>query len=384
MRVLLEGYRLTKIHNLGGIDALWRNLTFQLLHLAPPENQFVILSAFLKRKHTATLHEFRTLGAELRHWWAAPQWLDRLGRFGMKAEWLAGTHDIVHIPEPVWHFRGKGRLVVNFNDVMYRLFPQYLEPEWVDRLERGTQDLVQRATYWLCISEHTRDQLIEHYGVPRGRTGVITLGVEDAFHGAGDDEDAVKTVRNKFKLLNKPYFLFLGSVEPKKNLSVLLDAFALALNKGLRAELAVAGRAGLRSELVRDKVAQSPQLKNNVKFLGFVDQEDLPYLLGGARTMVLPSRYEGFGIPVVESMAAGTPVFCSDRGAMPEVAGGAAKLFDPDDVEGLAELMLNIDADQQLWETLRAGGLQRARQFTWQQCALDTLEGYRRALELPE
>ncbi len=384
MRVLLEGFGLARTRDTGGVDSYWRNLVPRLLDLAreDPGLHLGVLSAFLNPFRVRTLLPYRRRGASLHHWWLPPQLLGSLGRRRLPLEFFAGTHDLVHAVEPVWPFRSRGRLVVTCHDLMYRHHPQYLDPRWVRRLEEGTREAQRRATLWICVSEHTREDLIRHYHVPRGRTRVVYHGVDASFREAGLDSGAVEAVRAK-RHLDKPYLLFLGSVEPKKNLRVLLRAYAHALRLGIGSELVVAGRAGWRSETVRRAVEEAPELRDRVRFTGFVDQEDLPGLVGGARALVLPSRYEGFGMPVLEAMAAGTPVLCSDRGALPEVAGGAALHFDADDEEALAGLLARIDGDDGLWEDLRRRGLERAAPFTWERCARETLEAWKHALSLP-
>ncbi|RMH05280.1 MAG: glycosyltransferase family 1 protein [Planctomycetota bacterium] len=231
---------------------------------------------------------------------------------------------------------------------------------------------MERACYWICDSAFARDDLVRTCSVPPGRTAVVPLGVDERFRRAGQERD-----------LEGDRFLFLGSVEPKKNLPVLLEALALAAERGLRTGLDVAGRAGWGSRDVRRAAERHPVLAERVRFLGFVPDAALPGLVAGALALVLPSRYEGFGMPVLEAMAAGTPVLCSDRGALPEVAGGAARLFDADDAEGLADLLLRIEEDRELRADLRAAGLARSAAFTWEACARGTLEAYRRALALP-
>ncbi len=382
MKVLLEGHRLARTQNFGGIDSYWHNLVPALLAHAPGDIDFALYSAFLNPRHAATLDSFRLQGAHLHHWWANPDWLQKLRTIGAKLEWFCGQQDLVHVPEPIWGLPTKARLVVTAHDLMYLHHPQYLDPRWVARLQEGTKSLAQKATFWICVSEHTRQDLVKHYGVPYGRTCVVYHGIDADFRHIREQPDRIHRVRNQFHLQG-PYFLFLGSVEPKKNLPMLLEAYGQALEKGLQADLAVAGRAGWQAEAVRAVAEKLPALQNHVHFLGFIAQKDLAPLVAGAHAMVLPSRYEGFGMPVIEAMAAGTVVACSDRGSLPEISAGAAELFDADDVDALAQLLLRIDADSTLCENLRERGLQHAANFTWQKCATQHCEAYRQALKLP-
>jgi len=382
MKILLEGHRLARTTNFGGIDSYWHNLVPELLNACPEDMRFSLFTAFLNPKNAATVRRFARLGATPKHWWASPDWLYASARLGARLEWFTGQHDLVHAPEPVFDLPTRGRLVVTSHDRMYLHNPQFLDPNWVARLLRGTEDLAKRANYWVCVSEHTRTDLVKHFGVPHGRTCVVYHGIDESFRGAGQDEAAVNRVRSKFGLDKRPYFLFVGSVEPKKNLPMLLRAFGQALEAGLKADLAVAGRAGWQADDVREVAESLPILRDHLHFLGFVDQEDLPPLLGGAQAMVTPSRYEGFGMPLIEAMAAGTVVLSSNRGALPEVGADAAKFFDPDDVDGLTELLQRVDGDTALCENLRSRGLERAAQFSWQSCAQQTLAAYRTAATL--
>lgn len=383
MKILLEGHRLARVHNFGGIDSYWHKLVPELLRLNDLDLQFTLFSAFLNPKHGAGLKAFRAQGARIQHWWSSPDWLEKLKPMGASLEWFCGSQDLVHAPEPVWKLPTRARLVTTAHDLMYLHHPQFLDPRWVARLQEGTEDLASKAAYWICVSEHTRTDLVRHYGVPHGRTCVVYHGIEEPFRTVMERPADIARVRGQFGLQDKPYFLFLGSVEPKKNLPVLLKAYALALEKGLQSDLAVAGRAGWKAESVRELADANPALKERVRFLGFIEQDDLPPLVAGAHAMVLPSRYEGFGMPVIEAMAAGTVVACSDRGALPEVAAGAAELFDADDVEGLAALLLRIDEDEQLCENLRARGLEHSASFSWQRCAAEHVAAYRQAMSLP-
>lgn len=383
MKVLLEGHRLARISNFGGIDSYWHKLVPELLRKHPADQDFSLYSAFLNPKHGRGLREYRKRGARVHHWWASPEWLDASARLGGHLEWYCGQHDIVHVPEPVLKLPTQAKIVVTAHDLMYLHHPQYLDPRWVARLQEGTENLASKAAHWICVSEHTRQDLVRHYGVPLGRTEVIHHGIEEHFRSVHEQPEQIARVRAQFSLAERPYLLFLGSVEPKKNLPMLLESYAKALEKGLKADLAVAGRAGWKADAVRAVANANPLLKDRVKFLGFVEQEDLAPLTAGAHAMVLPSRYEGFGMPVIEAMAAGTVVLCSDRGALPEIAGGAAELFDADDVDALADLILRVDEDSALCENLRTRGLEHSASFSWAKCAEQHCAAYRKAMNLP-
>ncbi len=381
--ILLEGHRLVRGSDLGGIDSYWRSLVPELLRRADDEFRFLVLTAFLNPRHRRAVERLVAAGAAVRHWWASPEWLYATRRLGGSFEWFAGPHDLVHLPEPVLPLASRGRTVVTAHDVMYLHFPQYLEPQWVRRLLAGTEELARTATLWICVSEHTRDELIRHFHVPRGRTVVVPHGVAPAFFAAAEAPVRADEVARRLGLASDGYFLFVGSVEPKKNLPVLVEAFARAAAQGLRRDLAVAGRAGWGDEALRATLDRHPEVRDRIHFLGFVEQDDLPPLVAGARALVLPSRYEGFGMPVLEAMAAGTPVLVSNRGALPEVAGDAARLFDPDDVAGLAAELERLDGDDGLCEDMARRGRRRAAPFTWERSAAETVEAYRLALDLP-
>ena len=384
MNVLLEAHRLVRTRDFGGIDSYWRCLIPELLAAREPRDRIGLFTAFLNPKHLRSLLPYRRRGAVLRHWWANPDWFQGLGRLGLRFEHLAGPADVVHLPEPVAPIPTRKPLVVTAHDLMYLHAPQYLEPRWTDRLMAGTAALAKRATLWIAVSEHTREDLIRHFGVPRGRTVVIPHGLDERFRQAATEPAELSASLQEKLPRNKGFFLFVGSVEPKKNLPSLLRAFAAAIEQqGLASDLVVAGRAGWGVESIQEVLERHPALQERVHFTGFIDHADLPHLVARARALVLPSRYEGFGMPVIEAMAAGTPVLCSNRAALPEVAGGAAVLFEPDDVDGLAELLQHIDGDDTACENLERLGRAHAERFSWPRCARETLAAYRRARELP-
>jgi glycosyltransferase involved in cell wall biosynthesis len=219
-----------------------------------------------------------------------------------------------------------------------------------------------RAARVLAVSELTKRDLIEHYGIPEGKIVVTPNGVDPAFTPQGSSPNG------------EPYALFVGALQPRKNAGIAIEALAL-LGEGAPRLVVVGKDHGGRAEA--ERAAERNGLAGRVEFRGHVPQEDLAALYRGAACLVFPSRYEGFGLPMVEAMASGTPVVATTAGALPEVAGGAAILVEERNAVALAGGIERAIADR---ERLVAAGLARARQFTWAETARRTLEVYRSLL----
>jgi glycosyltransferase involved in cell wall biosynthesis len=185
-------------------------------------------------------------------------------------------------------------------------------------------------------------------------------------------------VRRKYRLF-APYIIFVGTVEPRKNLVTLVKAFA-AVVKDFPHLLVLAGARGWMSEPVFAEIERQG-LKDRVVHLGYVPAEDLPALMSGAEVFVYPSLGEGFGLPPLEAMACGVPVICSNAPALPEVVGDAAILVPPTDVAALEEAIMHLLSDPDLKATLRQKGLQRSRQFSWHRTARLTLSAFEQAYQ---
>jgi glycosyltransferase involved in cell wall biosynthesis len=220
------------------------------------------------------------------------------------------------------------------------------------------------------------EDVVHYLQVERERVRVIPMGCEARFQPVGDPGRAA-ALRRRYDLPAR-YILFVGTLEPRKNVNILLQAFAQVSAETARDDLAlvIAGGNGWGGE---DYLATAKALKlqGRVRFTGFVADDDLPDLYRGALLFVYPSLYEGFGLPVLEAMACGTPVITSNRTSLPEVAGGAALLVDPTRPEALVEAMISLMHDGELYRELRAKGLARARAFTWNAVAEQTVAIYR-------
>jgi glycosyltransferase involved in cell wall biosynthesis len=224
-------------------------------------------------------------------------------------------------------------------------------------------------------SESTKRDVVRFYGIDPTRVSVVPCGYDRARFHVGIDPSAVM---HKHGL--GPYVLFVGNLFPHKNLPVLLEAFQL-LTKRFPHSLVIAGKKDPRyypSLAARASALREP---GRVRFLDYVPAEDLPALYAGAAALVLPSLYEGFGLPVLEAMACGTPVIASRAGSIPEAAGDGALLVEPSDVRALAAAIQTVLDDPGEREGLRRRGFAQVVRFGWERTALEMLEVLREAVQ---
>ena len=216
----------------------------------------------------------------------------------------------------------------------------------------------------IAISQATKDDLVAHYGVPKEKIPVVYHGVEPRFRPTPDP-----AVPARYGLPSR-YFLYLGTLQPRKNLERLLQAYAQL--SGDVPALVLAGAKGWYFERIAAAIA-ALGLGERVFLPGYVPDEDVPALLTGALALVFPSLYEGFGLPVLEAMACGTPVVTANTSSLPEVVGEAGLLVDPLRVDEIAAAMQRLLADEALRAELSRRGLERAGLFSWDRCARETL-----------
>lgn len=265
--------------------------------------------------------------------------------------------------------------VVTVHDLSFALFPEFFRGPNAAYLRLFTHLACRRAAAVIAVSENTRADVMRLYGVPGGRVTAIPHGVSPVFKPRSPEEIA------RFKQergLPDHLILFLGTLEPRKNLVNLLEAFA-RLSPPFPARLALAGGKGWYYEPILAAVERLG-LKDQVIWPGYIPAGELPLWYNAADVFAFPSRYEGFGMPVLEAMACGTPVVTSTAACLPEVAGDAALAAAPDDVDGLSEALRRALTDSALRDDLRRKGLARAARFTWQDAAHRTADVYRQVL----
>ena len=288
-------------------------------------------------------------------------------RVPVPAELLMGNADLIHGPDfilpPVW----RARRVVTIHDLAFLTHPECAMPKLVAYLSRVVPRSVAAADAIIAVSERTADDLGRLLNVPRKKITVIPLGVDAAFTPEMD-ERSVAAAREKYALVG-PVALAVGTIEPRKNYEGLVAAFAAARQQpdGPRT-LVIVGRAGWLYDGVFASVERWG-LREHVRFLDYIPDGELATLYHAADVLAMPSLYEGFGIPVLEAMASGTPVVCSDGGSLPEVAGDAAVVVPVGDIDALSTALIRVTRDHQLRDALIAKGLERVKSFTWDEAA---------------
>jgi glycosyltransferase involved in cell wall biosynthesis len=248
-------------------------------------------------------------------------------------------------------------------------------------IKRVTPGLIRRLDMVLTVSESSKRDIVDVCGIPRNRVVVTPNGVDLDTYFPRDREEALVLLRSKYDL-RVPYILYVSRIEhPGKNHVRLIHAFeSLKARTGIPHQLLLAGSQWSRAEEVYQRATQSSHAKD-ITFIGFVEGADLPWLYCGADLFAFPSLYEGFGMPILEAMACGTAVVCSNLSSMPEVAGDAALLFDPYNEESISSTMELMLANQALREQCIQRGLERSRSYSWFRTANKTLEVIRRVRE---
>lgn len=283
--------------------------------------------------------------------------------------------DLVHGPVFVGPLVSPCPVVVTVHDLSFIRFPQLFRP--VNRLYLTvmTRLSARRARRLIAVSEHAASESSELLGVPRERITVVHHGVNGAFRPLPAPD--VTNFRERQGLPER-FVLFVGTLEPRKNLGRLIEAFARL--DDLTCKLVLAGGRGWLYDDLFARVEEL-ELRDKVVFPGYVPNEDLPLWYNAATAVAYPSLYEGFGMPVTEAQACGTPVLTSNTSSLPEAAGDAGLLVDPHDVEDIASGLRQLLTDPDLREEMRKQGLKRVESLSWSRTAGQTIEVYRHAAQ---
>jgi glycosyltransferase involved in cell wall biosynthesis len=275
-------------------------------------------------------------------------------------DWLIRDADIFHATNLLRRAPRRAKLTATIHDLTCWLMPEVHTPGNVKADREFAGNILRRADGLIAVSENTRQDAIRLLGISPDRIRTIHSGIAESYY------DALPMRRAR------PYALYVGTIEPRKNLDTLLDAWAL-LKTSLRDEfeLVIAGPRGWSSEQTLARIARE------ATYLGYVPEDQMPGLTVGATVFVYPSLYEGFGFPVAQAMAAGVPVLTSNNSCLPEITGNAAILIDPRSAAAIASSLTRMLESESLLADLAARGRMRADLFRWERCATQSLHFFR-------
>ena len=286
--------------------------------------------------------------------------------------------DVAHFTNGMVPLASPVPTVVTIHDMSLTLYPRY-HPARRVLLNRPLVDVAaRRADAIITVSLSAKRDIVRLYGMPPERVHVVHEAAAPSFRPVHDSIERER-VRRRYGLPDR-FILYVGTIEPRKNLPKLIEGFAKRRRSGdLPHQLVCAGPYGWLSRDIEDRIERL-QVEDAIRFTGYVPFEDLPALYSLAEMFVFPSLYEGFGLPVIEAMACGTPVVTGHVAALSEVAGGAVEHVDRLDAESLGDAMVSLARSRERRENLSALGLQRSHAFSWDRAARETLEVYRQTM----
>lgn len=334
----------------------------------------LVWTSYLKDQIVEPYVSARRIVKRLGNAYPAYRWsIDRLFKIGQKFRKYDLYHETNYIPMPF-----DGPTVITVFDLSFRLYRETHPEDRVRHMEKYFYPRLNLADHFITISEASRQEMVKHLGLSASKITVTYLGLDDYFKPIMGDE--LKSGLSPYGLEAGSYILYVGTLEPRKNITTLLQAYAL-LPKRTRSDypLILAGGKGWLMEKLEEEI-KTLDIASTTILTGYVPVDHLPALYCGATVFVYPSLYEGFGLPPLEAMACGTPVITSNVSSLPEVVGNAGILVNAHDVQKLKEEIESVVEDSDYRNMLSKLGLERARQFTWEACAKQTIDVYSRVL----
>lgn len=292
-------------------------------------------------------------------------------------EFYHGKFDIIHTLHPFSPVNILGKQVITIHDITPLINPDWFLPFHYEEFKFFILRAVKRADKIIADSFSTKNDLINYFKLNSEKIDVVYLAPSEIYKKL-EDKEKIEDVKKKYGITKK-YLLFVGTIEPRKNIIRLIDAFILIKNKIPELQLVICGQIGWKSKIFYKKMAEIPEkITKDIILTGYVPIYEMPYLYNGCEVFVYPSLYEGFGLPVIEAMACGVPVITSNISSLPEVAGNAGILVNPYNIEEIVYAIEKILTNVELRNELINKGLERAKLFSWEKTAKETLEIYKR------
>jgi glycosyltransferase involved in cell wall biosynthesis len=275
------------------------------------------------------------------------------------------------------------KLVTTIHDISFNYFPEYIKKSDLFFLKKFIPRSVWKADRVIAVSKYSRDDISKFYHLPDEKVDYTYNGVDFERFNQNFSDDQKEIVREKYSLPEK-FLLYIGTLQPRKNIPALIEAFSALMEKYDQKDLklVIAGNRDARNfDRKIDEMIDRKVLKGKVIFSGWVDEEDKPTIYKLAECFAFPSLYEGFGIPIAEAMAAGIPVVSSNKTSLPEVGGEGVLLVDPENKEEFAENIYKILTEENFRADLVKKGVEQVRKFSWQGTAEKTLKIYKQLVE---
>jgi glycosyltransferase involved in cell wall biosynthesis len=362
------------VHAKAGLSRYALSLT-QALRLMLADDLALFQNSLGRRDAPPDLVDLPIVGVSLSYKpWRGAVWLSQALRLPLDR--LLPQAILFHATEHLLPYLRQAPTVLTVHDLIFERLPEHHKVMNRIYLRQAMPLFCRRATAIIAVSESTRRDLVALYGLPS--TKIVVIPEAAAPHFRPQSVEQIARVRARFTLPPR-YLLTVGTIEPRKNLSRLVNACGPLFRDGSVDALVIVGGRGWLTEEFFAHLERSPW-RERVILPGYVPDEDLPAVYAGAALCVQPSLYEGFGLPVLEAMACGAPVCAADTTSLPEVGGDAARYFPPTDTVAMTEAMHAVLDDASLAAELRLRGFKRAAQFSWERTASETLDLYRRLL----
>lgn len=286
--------------------------------------------------------------------------------------------DLLHCPAHVTPLVSSTKIILTIHDLAFKLLPQTFKLQNKIYLNNIVPASIKKANRIIAVSKNTKKDIIKQYKIPADKITVIYNGINNNYKVI-DRNDLINKIKKKYNLPSE-FILYLGTLEPRKNIKNLIKAYFLyksTSNNDIK--LVIAGGKGWLYEDIFSLVEEK-QLEEDVIFTGYVDEEDIVPLYNAATLFVYPSLYEGFGLPPLEAMACGTPVITSNVSSLPEVVGDAAIKVDPNNIKELFKVINKILGNESLQREMIQKGIERSKKFTWEKTATETIKVYEEVL----
>ncbi|TDX59260.1 glycosyltransferase family 4 protein [Orenia marismortui] len=286
--------------------------------------------------------------------------------------------DIFHFFNYILPPKIRGKVIVTVYDMVYKLFPETMTKKNYRWLEKGLQRSINRADKIITISKSAKKDIMKYLAIDEEKIEIIYPGIDHELYSSELKVGKVKELREKYNI-PKNFILYLGTLEPRKNIGRIIDAYAKYQQQAKDdISLVLAGKKGWMYQEIFDKVKEH-SLEDKVVFTGYVNEIDKPAIYKMSKLFIFPSLYEGFGMPVLEAMASATPVITSNISSLPEVVGDAALLVDPYDISDISSVIKRILEDKKLQLRMIEQGLKQSAKFSWQKSAEKLLTVYKEA-----